>query len=307
MTALRPQPPHGLANALTIDVEDYFQVEAYASVVPRSRWGELAARVEWNTQRLLRLLDDCRAKATFFVLGWVADRYPELIRRIAEAGHELASHGFWHRLTYHLSPAGFREDLCLSLAAIRAAAPRAEICGYRAPSFSITPGSQWALDILQELGFQYDASVFPVRGHDLYGFPGAPRFAYRVRPGLCEIPPSTVRWLGRNWPVAGGGYFRLLPLWLTCRAIRAINAEGQPAVVYVHPWELDPDQPRIRQAPLRSRFRHRLNLARTEGRLRALLERFAFGPIQDVFRAQLASAVHPTTGESSNGAAQPRP
>jgi polysaccharide deacetylase family protein (PEP-CTERM system associated) len=275
-----------MLNALSIDVEDYFQVHALETVVQRADWENYAARVERNTRLVLRLLGEEETRATFFVLGWVADHYPHLVREIAKEGHEVATHGYWHELIYRQTPQEFEEDLQRSLQALRRAVgveDAIEILGYRAPSFSITRESTWAIDILREKGLRYDSSIFPLLAHDRYGMPNASRFLHQVRNGLWEVPVSTVRLLGRNWPVAGGGYFRLFPLWLTQWAIRRINGEGQPAVTYLHPWEFDPDQPPIHGAGSLSRFRHYVNLDQTEPRLRRLLREFDFGPISEVF------------------------
>lgn len=279
-----------MLNALSIDVEDYYQVEAFASVVDRSQWDTFPSRVTANTERLLALLERRRVRATWFVLGWTAQRFPELVRRIHDAGHELATHGFWHRLVYRQSPEEFVEDVRCSLAALSAAVPDAMILGYRAPSFSITQQSAWALEILAANGLRYDSSIVPIAGHDLYGVPSAPRVAHRLDVGIWEIPVSTVRCMGRNWPAGGGGYFRLLPYRITRWAIRRLNREGHPAVMYLHPWEIDPEQPHIAGASFRSRVRHYLNLTKTEPRLERMLDDFRFAPISTVFAAQLASA-----------------
>jgi len=235
---------------------------------------------------VLDLLAASSTRATFFVLGWVAERHPGLVRRIADAGHEIASHGYAHRLVYDLTPAEFREDLRRASTAIGAAAG-VTVCGYRAPSFSITRRSLWALDVLIEEGYTYDSSVFPIY-RDRYGLPGAPRFAHEiVRPAgsLIEIPPSTIRIGGVTLPVAGGGYFRLYPYALTRRAIASLNTRvHRPAVVYLHPWELDPAQPRLRGSAV-SRFRHYVNLDRTERRLRRMLSEFSFGPLTSAIGA----------------------
>lgn len=279
-----------MRNALTIDVEEYFQVHAFESVVERSNWDHYPNRVTDNTSRILDLLAQYDVKATFFILGWVADRYPGLVNRIAEDGHEIATHGYWHELVYRQTPKDFADDICLSLEAIEAALPGAAIAGYRAPSFSITSKSLWALDVLHDLGMAYDSSIFPLSVHDRYGIENASRFASKPRRGLWEIPVSTIRLGKKNWPVAGGGYFRLFPLCLTRIALRHLNGEGQPAVIYLHPWEFDPQQPRISGASLLSRFRHYVNIDKTANRLRALLEEFKFGPIRDVFSPHLQTA-----------------
>ena len=290
-----------IVNAMTVDVEDYFQVSAFESVVSRADWDGFERRVAQNTDRLLTIFAESKVHATFFVLGWVAERDPELVRRIAAAGHELASHGYGHRLVYHQHPEEFREDVRRSKAVLEAASGR-PVLGYRAPSFSITKRSLWALDVLIEEGFAWDASIFPIR-HDRYGIPSAPRNPFRVqhrsvvgsrrpwdsaleegfsptgRIGLWEIPASTLRLAGLNLPIGGGGYFRLLPYaWTEFGIARVNRAEKRPVVFYVHPWELDPDQPR-QPARWLSRFRHYRNLAQTESRLRRLLARFKFGSI----------------------------
>ncbi len=269
-------------NALTIDVEDYYHVSAFDAPGRRERWPGFESRVCASTMRVLDLCAAASVRATFFVLGWVAERHPALVRLIAEAGHEVASHGYGHQLVYDLSPAAFRADLRRAQAAIEDAAG-VRVAGYRAPSFSITRRSLWALDILAEEGYRFDSSVFPIV-RDRYGLPGSPRHAHvrQTAAGpITEIPPSTIRWGRVTVPVAGGGYFRLYPFDWTRRAVRRLNAdEGQPAVVYLHPWELDPEQPR-QQGSLLSRFRHYVNLDRTESRLRELLATFAFGPITE--------------------------
>jgi polysaccharide deacetylase family protein (PEP-CTERM system associated) len=276
-----------MLNALTIDVEEHFQVHAFETVIARSDWDRYPSRVAVNTRRILRLLAEYGVHATFFVLGWVADRHPDLVEEIAVAGHEVGTHGYWHELTYRQSAAEFADDLSRSLNAIGRAAGGLQPAGYRAPAFSITRRSLWALDILCEHAIKYDSSIFPLVAHDRYGIDDADRFANKVRDGLWEFPVSTVRLAKHNWPVAGGGYFRLFPLPITRRAIRHINAEGHPAIIYLHPWEFDPDQPRVPNAPLSARFRHYINLHQTESRLRALLQEFKFGTIREVFGSLL--------------------
>lgn len=271
-----------ILNALTIDVEEHFQVHAFETVVARSAWDSYPSRVVANTQRILRLLADHDLRATFFILGWIADRYPELVREIAAQGHEIATHGYWHELVYRQTPAEFAADLRQSLDAIVRACGL-QPAGYRAPAFSITKQSLWALDIICENNLKYDSSIFPLAAHDRYGISNANRFASQMHGGLWELPVSTIRLGNQNWPVAGGGYFRLYPLWLTRQAIRHLNACGYPAVIYLHPWEFDPDQPRIPNAPRLSRFRHYVNIDKTESRLRALLSEFQCGPLSTVF------------------------
>lgn len=279
-----------MLNALTFDVEDYFHVHAFENVIERKTWPDIPTRIVENTRLILELLREYDTKATFFILGWVAECHPEIVQEIAADGHELASHGYAHESVYKLNSDAFRSDVQRSLDAIHSAFPEASIRGYRAPSFSITEETSWAFEVLESLGFTYDSSVFPVRLHDRYGIHSAPRCAHVVGDTLVEVPLSTIRALGWNWPVAGGGYFRLAPMSFTAWAIRRINCEGLPAVVYLHPWEFDPGQPRVLSASLRSKFRHYVNLHHTEQRLRALLQRFSFGPIEHVFQEQLAQA-----------------
>jgi polysaccharide deacetylase family protein (PEP-CTERM system associated) len=274
-------------NALTIDVEEHFQVHAFETVVERSAWEHYPSRVVANTHRILHLLAEYNVRATFFVLGWVADRYPDLVKEIAAGGHEIATHGYWHELIYRQTPDKFAADLCQSLDAIGRAFAGCKPAGYRAPAFSITKQSLWALDVLREHGITYDSSIFPLAAHDRYGINNANRFANKIDSGLWEFPVSTIRVGKQNWPVAGGGYFRLFPLWITRRAIRRLNGQGHPAVIYLHPWEFDPHQPRISGAPLLSRFRHYVNLGKTESRLRALLSDFEFAPMCQVFASYL--------------------
>jgi polysaccharide deacetylase family protein (PEP-CTERM system associated) len=274
---------NGHVNAMTVDVEDYFHVSAFESVVPRASWDSMESRVVANTERLLDLFDEHAVQGTFFILGWVAERYPELVRAIAGRGHELASHGYAHRLVYDQAPDVFRDDVRRAKHLIEDTSGRA-VRGYRAPSFSVTERSLWALDVLLEEGYRYDASIFPIR-HDRYGIPNAPRWPHAMaRSGgdLFEVPGSTVRIGGTNLPVAGGGYFRILPYAWTRWGIARVNrVERQPAVFYLHPWEIDPQQPRLPASAL-GRFRHYRNLHLTETRLRALMRDFAFGPLETV-------------------------
>jgi polysaccharide deacetylase family protein (PEP-CTERM system associated) len=268
-------------NAMSIDVEDYFHVSAFDGVVPRRRWDTLESRVVANTRRILELLDDAKVRATFFVLGWVADREPSLVREIAAHGHEIASHGYAHRLVYDQSPAAFREDVRRAKALLEDTAG-VSVDGFRAPSYSITPRSLWAIDVLIEEGHRYDASIFPIH-HDRYGIPVSAPHAYRIeREGgvLIEVPASVLRMGHFNLPACGGGYFRILPYAWTRWAIRRINdIDRRPAIFYLHPWEIDPDQPRLHGSRL-SRFRHYRNLDQTNSRFRRLLSDFRFGSIQ---------------------------
>jgi polysaccharide deacetylase family protein (PEP-CTERM system associated) len=276
-----------IINAFTVDVEDYYQVSAFERHVSRDQWDQYESRVEANTQRMLSMLDKHDVKATFFVLGWVGDRYPQLVREIHQAGHEIASHGYWHRLIYKQTPEEFRDDIRLSRQVLE------DIIGervfiYRAPSFSVTEKSYWAIEILIEEGFSIDSSIFPIY-HDRYGIPGAKSFPNQINTSvgsLWEFPPSVVHFAGQNLPVSGGGYFRLFPLFWTIRCLKKLgNFTGQPFIFYVHPWEIDPDQPRLfKNASLKSRFRHYINLGNTLRKLDSLLSNFRFGTVSAVIR-----------------------
>ena len=263
-----------IVNAMTIDVEDYFHVSAFDGTLPRHRWLTLESRVVRNTERLLALFDEAGITATFFVLGCVGERFPALVARIAAAGHEVASHGYAHRLVYDQTPAAFRDDVRRAKDVLERAAGAA-VVGYRAPSYSVTPRSLWALDVLIEEGYRYDSSIFPVH-HGRYGIPLSPRHPFIVRRAagaLIEVPGATVRCAGMNLPIGGGGYFRILPYpWTRWGLARVNRVERKSAVFYLHPWEIDPDQPRLPAGPW-SRFRHYRNLHLTETRLRRLLRR----------------------------------
>ena len=275
-----------MLNALTFDVEDYFQVAALASAVERSSWASMPRRVDQNTNVLLEILASSNTRATFFFLGWVAEREPQLGRRVADAGHEIACHGYSHRLVYEQTLADFREETLRSKTLLEDQA-QAPVLGYRAASYSITRRSLWALDTLIEAGFVYDSSIFPVR-HDIYGIPEAPRAPHLIRRDggrLVEFPPSTVQLPGARLPVAGGGYFRIFPCGVTRWAVRRVNAEGLPFIFYLHPWEVDPGQPRVKVG-WRSRFRHYTNLDHCEARLRRLLGEFQFAPAREVLETQ---------------------
>jgi polysaccharide deacetylase family protein (PEP-CTERM system associated) len=275
--------PNAKVNALTIDVEDYFHVTAFASDVDRARWSSLESRVENNTIRLLDLFARHGVRATFFVLGWVAERYPDLVRRLHAGGHEIACHGLTHELVYKQTPEIFRKETAYAKSLLEDLAG-APVRGYRAATYSIVRESMWALDILEELGFEYDSSIFPVR-HDLYGVPDAPRAPYRVASGkLLEVPLTTIEIAGQRLPCGGGGYFRLLPYGLFRWALRRVNRKDRlPVIFYAHPWEIDPGQPRIAGSSLKSRFRHYTNLAATEGRLGRLLGDFRWGRMDEIF------------------------
>ena len=275
-------------NAMSIDVEDYFHVSVFDGIVPRATWSEMESRVCANTRKLLDIFDEFTVRSTFFVLGWVAERHPDLVREIAARGHEIASHGYAHRLVYDQTPAAFRADVHRAKSILEDAAG-CRIGGYRAPSYSVTPRSLWALDVLIEEGHTYDASIFPIR-HDRYGIPVSPRAPFPIRrePGtLMEVPGSTVRLGPLNLPIAGGGYFRILPYRWTRWGIERLNGgEGEPAVFYLPPWEVDPGQPRL-QAGWLGRFRHYRNLDQTETRLRALLTDFRFGTVAMVLKDRM--------------------
>jgi polysaccharide deacetylase family protein (PEP-CTERM system associated) len=278
----RGRTSSSIANAMTIDVEDYFQVEAFASTIDRSDWEDFPQRVERNTERLLDILAETETQATFFTLGWVAERYPALVRRIVTEGHELASHGSGHTRVDHQSPDGFRADIRLSKRILEDTGS-VLVRGYRAPTFSIGRSTLWAHSILSEEGYQYSSSVYPIR-HDLYGTPGAPHTPFAPVPGILEIPMTTVKVAGMDLPASGGGYFRLLPYPLTRLLLqRARRLNRSPAIFYLHPWEIDPEQPRQRAAPFISRFRHYLNLERTETRLRRLLRNFTWTRMDRLF------------------------
>jgi polysaccharide deacetylase family protein (PEP-CTERM system associated) len=273
-----------MLNALTVDVEDYFHVMAFSDRVRPDNWDHFPRRVDTNTNRLLDILAERNVLATFFVLGWVADKCPSLIKRIDQLGHTVGCHGYSHQAIYNCSVNDFRQDLRRARAAIEDNLGRS-VTSYRAPTYSITRKTLWALMILAEEGFEYDSSIFPI-GHDLYGIPGAPRFPYvnvlSSGYSIKEFPPSTLRICGRNVPIAGGGYLRLFPYRLTVAGMRRLNeCEKQPVMVYLHPWEIDPDQPRI-SCSWRSYFRHYQNLQTTEKKLRQLLCDFSFSTMEQV-------------------------
>ncbi len=283
MTNPTPSP---IVDAISVDVEEHFQVSAFDGCVRREEWDSHPSRVVANTLRILDFLDENGIRGTFFVLGWVAERQRGLVRQIAQRGHEVACHGYSHRLVYSQAPDEFRAETRRAKALLEDAAGRI-VNGYRAASFSVRRETLWAMDVLVEEGFGYDSSLYPVY-HDRYGVPGAPRHPYRlVTPGgreIVEIPPSTFAFSRFVLPVAGGGYLRLYPLWLTRWAIERIHRDDRmPAIVYVHPWETDPDQPRI-SAPAFSRFRHYIGLRRTLPRLRALADAFRFAPMEQMVR-----------------------
>ncbi len=276
-----------IPNALTIDVEDYFQVAALAEAVRYDDWSSMEYRVEANTDRILGLFDQAGVTATFFTLGWVAERSPQLVKRIAQAGHEVASHGYSHQLIYNQTPDVFAEETRRSKGILEDILGTS-VTGYRAASYSITNQSRWALDILAEQGFTWDSSIFPVR-HDRYGMPGTPRWPHRLTTDkgyeLAEFPLSTLKLPGYTLPIAGGGYFRLFPYWFSRYGLGSINRQGRPFVFYLHPWEVDPNQPRLDVKWL-SRFRHYNNLDVCEERLAQLLSDFRFTTMSQVLESE---------------------
>ena len=271
-----------ITNALTIDVEDYFQVSAFAPFIARSDWERRECRVERNVNRILDLLESRDTKGTFFTLGWIAERYPELVRRIVREGHELASHGYGHERASDLTEAAFHNDISRAKSLLEDLSGR-EVAGYRAPSFSIGTANLWAFDCLAQAGYKYSSSIYPIR-HDHYGMPDSPRFAHRVDSGLLEVPITTLRMFERNLPSSGGGYFRLLPYAVSRWMLRRVNTvDRESAVFYFHPWEIDVAQPRIAGIDLKTRFRHYVNIHRMEGRLQSLLADFKWGRMDSLF------------------------
>jgi len=271
-------------NAMSVDVEDYFQVSAFENHISRDQWTKLSCRVETNTDRILALFEEHKVKATFFILGWVAERYPDLIRRIAAQGHEISSHGYEHIRVIHQSQQQFREDIIRTKKLLEDVSG-AEVLGYRAASYSINAANMWALKELRAAGHRYSSSIYPIR-HDLYGMPDAPRFVFYPygAEGVMEIPISTVNIMGHRMPCGGGGYFRLLPYRISRWAIRQVNQQDhQAAIFYFHPWEIDPAQPRQRGLSMKTRFRHYLNLECMEQRLKMLLRDFHWGRLDHLF------------------------
>ena len=272
-----------ITNAISIDVEDYFQVSAFEHTIDRKDWDQLEHRVSANVTQIIQLLKSADVKATFFVLGWVAERYPEIVKSIIEHGHELASHGYGHQRVSDLSRVEFKQDLIYAKEILENLSG-VEIKGYRAPSYSIGKDNIWALEVLAETGHQYSSSIYPIQ-HDHYGYPDAPRFAFKdTNTGLIEIPISTMKFMNRLFPAGGGGFFRFYPYQITRKIIQRVNKlDNQPTIFYFHPWEIDPGQPRQENAPLKSRFRHYLNLHKTEDRLTSLLQDFTWGRVDEVF------------------------
>lgn len=273
-----------MKNAMSIDVEDYFQVSAFAPHIRREDWDSLPCRVERNVDLILGLLDEAGAKATFFTLGWIAERYPQVVRRLVENGHELASHGYGHQRASELTPAQFRDDIVRAKRVLEDIGGVA-VRGYRAPSFSINRANWWAVGELENAGYVYSSSIYPVK-HDHYGMPDAPRFPHRPNgeAGILELPPTTVPLMGRNLPAAGGGWFRLLPYSASRWMLRRVNdGDRAPCMFYFHPWEVDPGQPRQSGISAKTRFRHYVNLRRMPGRLRRLLNDFEWDRVDRVF------------------------
>jgi polysaccharide deacetylase family protein (PEP-CTERM system associated) len=280
------------SHFLSFDVEEYFQVEGAAARLPAAEWDRWPMRLAPAVERVLALLDRHATKATFFILGWVARHEPEVVRRISAGGHEIASHGVSHRMLAGLSPREFRQELDASRAMLQDLCGQ-DVRGYRAPTFSITRKTHWAIDVLAEAGFAYDSSIFPIR-HDRYGVPGAPRGLHWARgqggARVLEIPPLVLPVAGKNLPVGGGGYLRLFPVCLPAWGLRSAQRAGRPGMIYVHPWELDPDQPALPMSRL-GRWRHHVNISRVEGKLGRLMKRFAFGPVRDRLDELLATTV----------------
>jgi polysaccharide deacetylase family protein (PEP-CTERM system associated) len=276
-----------IANALTIDVEDYFQVSAFAPYISRDGWNQRECRVERNVDRILALLSDQGTSATFFILGWIAERYPALVRRIAEQGHEIASHGYGHQRASDLSRDEFLSDILMAKCILEDLSG-APLIGYRAPSFSIGVGNLWAFDCLAEAGYRYSSSVYPIQ-HDHYGMPDSPRFAYVAKPSLIELPVTTVNIFGKNLPASGGGYFRLFPFPLSRWMMNRVNQQdAQSGIFYFHPWEIDANQPRVPGIDSKTRFRHYVNISKMEEKLIRLLKAFHWGRVDHVFEKEIA-------------------
>jgi len=283
MNSPQDQFTAGIVNAMSVDVEDYFQVSAFENNINSKDWDKLPCRVEANTNRILDLFSEYETKATFFMLGWVAERYPGLVRRIVESGHELASHGYTHTRVTQQTPDVFRDDIASTKALLEDIAG-CEVVGYRAASYSIVKETLWAHDLLQQAGYHYSSSIYPIH-HDLYGIPDAPRFSYQAGDkGILEIPITTVSLLSHNFPCGGGGYFRLLPYRVSRWAMQHVNKnDRQPCVFYFHPWEIDPEQPRQQGISRKTQFRHYLNLDRMKGRISRLLTDFNWDRMDRIF------------------------
>lgn len=274
-------------NAMTVDVEDYFHVAAFEKQIQPKDWDSLVHRVDRNTRLLLDLFDANNAKSTFFFLGWVAERYPDLVKEVKRRGHEVASHGYAHTKVHQQTPLEFKADASKAKDMLEQLTGSA-VVGYRAPSFSINKQSEWAFEILKEIGHSYSSSTYPVK-HDLYGVPDWPQQPYMRKEGLLEIPMPILERFGKQLPIAGGGYFRLMPYWLSSRLISQFLLEDKmPYMFYFHPWEIDPDQPRVANAPLKSKFRHYVNLNRMEDKLTRLLTQFNWASLEQVYQQELS-------------------
>jgi len=283
-STIQPGAPGKIRNAMTIDVEDYFQVSAFAPHIPRDSWPSMTCRVERNVERILALLRERDVKATFFTLGWIAERYPQVVRAIVNEGHELASHGYGHLRASDQSKEEFHDDITRSKAVLEDISGQ-QVLGYRAPSFSIGSRNLWALDTLRNAGYRYSSSIYPIR-HDHYGMPDAPRFAFypNGEDGLLEVPITTVRVMDRNLPAGGGGYFRFFPYAVSRWFLNRVNRDDRQAgIFYFHPWEIDPGQPRQQGVGLKTKFRHYINLDRMETRLRALTRDFEWDRMDRIF------------------------
>lgn len=282
-----------VTNALTIDVEDYFQVSAFENNIDRKTWDSLEHRVSRNMDKIFEIFSQANVKSTFFILGWVAERYPDIVKKIIENGHELASHGYGHQRVSDLTRVQFTQDVTHAKNILEDISGH-EIKGYRAPSYSIGKKNIWALEVLAETGHQYSSSIYPIQ-HDHYGYPEAPRFVFKdTKTGLIEIPITTVQLFSRLFPAGGGGFFRFYPYFLSKWALNRVNkTDGQAAVFYLHPWELDPDQPRQKNISRKSNFRHYLNLSKTESRLRQLLSDFEWSSMSEVFIGNLEVKDYP--------------
>ena len=279
-----------ILNAISFDIEDWFQVENLKEVISVKSWEKCELRVVTNTKKILRLLDQHQTRATFFVLGWIAEKCPTLVEDIANGGHEIASHGYGHELIYNTTPEAFHADIKRSKDILKSITGK-PVVGYRAPSFSITPQADWALDVLKSLNFVYDSSVFPTSFHNRYGFNGASRSPFRFDNGLVEMPLSTFRIWGANIPIAGGGYFRLFPFSWFRYFYKRLNSQGTSIIFYLHPWELDPGQPRV-NVRFDYRLRHYINLKKTEDRLDRLLSEFNFIPLAELAEQYFPGTIH---------------
>ena len=291
-----------ILNALSVDVEDYFQVTAFDPYVSRDQWDQFESRVVQNTRRILKILDKSQVCGTFFIFGWVAERFPDLVKEIDSAGHEIGSHSYWHRLVYRMTPDEFRHDVRQSKDVLEQIIGR-PVTAFRAPTFSITDHSLWALEVLAEEGFAEDSSIFPTR-HDRYGIPNAKQTIHRLKSDagfIWEFPMSVASMIGLSIPASGGGYFRLYPYQLTKTLIRKINRLNRPLMFYIHPWEFDPDQPRISSASRTVKFRHYVNLRTTERKFNMLVRDFEFAPMHRILQEHLNIAAETADGNTKNG------